>query len=173
MPRPARPEGPQRSQALLKSTPNGDMQCCGGDRFAARSPITPFSCCSASRSAPDGRIAAGAESAEPSLRVIKMHAQNTVEVLAISLLFGGPILFGLSYTAIKSLESLIRHGRETNLKMQMVERGFSAAEIQLVLQQTGETADGDGCAPPPVGKPIKPARPPVEPLEPFQTFHRA
>lgn len=73
------------------------------------------------------------------------------EVLAmpwvIPVIFG--CLVGMVAIVTSHVSGCITHVAETNLKRAMVERGFSAAEIERVIKATGEPADD--------GVPDKPA----------------
>ena len=95
-------------------------------------------------------------------------AESGLQITAVSLLFGGPILVAIVYIIFRSAERIVRHGRDHQLRLRMIERGFSAVEIQMVLQQT-ET-DGGGCCGGSAQVPSKPAAAPTPPIQPIETY---
>jgi hypothetical protein len=82
--------------------------------------------------------------------------EEIIALVAVTLLFGGPLVAFVSARALRCAENVIRAAVETRLKLQMIERGYSVQEIER-LCATSIPRDFFASAASPVGpaKPIK------------------
>ncbi len=60
--------------------------------------------------------------------------EEIIAVVAVSLIFGGPVLAIIIKSVLKTVERMARDHQETVLRMKMVDRGYSATEIERVCR---------------------------------------
>jgi len=60
--------------------------------------------------------------------------EEVIAIVAISLLFGGPFAVMIITRVLKTVETMARNHQETVLRMKMVDRGYSASEIERVCR---------------------------------------
>ncbi len=82
--------------------------------------------------------------------------EEIIAILAISLLFGGPVLVIIVSKILHTVQSMARDHQETVLRMKMIDRGYSASEIERVcrlpLKDRTRAADNEWV-------PLTPAKP--------------
>lgn len=61
-----------------------------------------------------------------------MHGDKIVSIVAIALLFGGPCLVIILSRLFRTIEVTARSHQATVLRMKMVDRGYTASEIERV-----------------------------------------
>jgi hypothetical protein len=59
---------------------------------------------------------------------------DIIPLVAVSCLLGGPFAVAIIYVVLHSIGSIVRSGLDANLKLKMLKLGYSAADIERVLQ---------------------------------------
>ncbi len=66
-----------------------------------------------------------------------LQSVDVIPLVAVSCLLGGPFVIAIVYLVFNSLSTMVRAGLDANLKHKMLKLGYSAADIERVLQAGG------------------------------------
>lgn len=84
--------------------------------------------------------------------------QEIIPIVVCSLLFGGPCVVFIVFRLFQMIENTARGHQETVLRMKMIDRGYSASEIERVCRLPREDrkkAVEDEWVPVAPSKPVK------------------
>lgn len=99
-----------------------------------------------------------------------MNSGSLVGMLAVIFILGGPFCCGIVSIICCTVEKVSRQRAEANLKSQLIQRGFSAAEIERILsipiKKPGKKHRELMEAPQPVGTPLADHWQPIIPPKP-------
>lgn len=83
---------------------------------------------------------------------------SVIGLVAVCCILGGPFVIGIIAVVMKTFESILRTRSETKLKLQMIQRGFSAVEIERVCKTAASgKADTNSAHWQPIA-PVKPVK---------------
>ncbi|MEZ6095952.1 MAG: hypothetical protein R3C03_17260 [Pirellulaceae bacterium] len=83
-------------------------------------------------------------------------SREIIPVIIVSIIFGAPFLTGIICRLFKTIERTSRDYNESQLKSKMIDRGYSAAEIERICKMDlGKSPDMQATT----WNPVAPAKP--------------